>query len=117
MGDMRLLPAALLAALSLTGCANAGTSSPIAVGAAASAPFYLAGWQGTGSLAVSVMNGFTGQAEAAIAAPKTRGRSRGWGATGSGTRAVRRPMTGRSCCATPISTTRCGLGMTGNRSR
>ena len=70
MGDMRLLPAALLAALSLTGCANAGTSSPIAVGAAASAPFYLAGWQGTGSLAVSVMNGFTGQAQAAIAAPK-----------------------------------------------
>ena len=70
MNGMRLPPAALLAALSLTGCANAGASSPIADGTAASAPFYLAGWQGTGPLAVSVINGFTGQAQAAIAAPK-----------------------------------------------
>lgn len=78
MGDMRFLPAVLLAALSLTGCANTGTSSLIAAGAAASAPaasapFYLEGWQGTGPLAVSVINGFTGQAEAAIAAPKDAG--------------------------------------------
>ena len=40
---------------------------------AASAPFYLEGWQGTGPLAVSVINGFTGQAEAAIAAPNDAG--------------------------------------------
>jgi hypothetical protein len=74
MGGMRLLPAALLAALSLTGCATAGTSSLNAADApAASAPFYLEGWQGTGPLAVSVINGFTGQAEAAIAAPKAAG--------------------------------------------
>jgi len=86
MGDMRVLLAALLAAvlaavlaaLSLTGCANAGPpprpASTTAVGApAAGAPFYLEGWQGTGSLAVSVINGFTGQAEAAIAAPKDAG--------------------------------------------
>jgi hypothetical protein len=44
---MRPLLAALLAALSLTGCANAGTSSLIAAGAPAasaapaSAPFFL----------------------------------------------------------------------------
>jgi hypothetical protein len=78
MGDMRLLLAALLAALSLTACANAGSpprpASTNAVGGlAASAPFYLEGWQGTGPLAVSVINGFTGQAEAAIAAPKDAG--------------------------------------------
>jgi hypothetical protein len=67
---MRLLPAVLLAALSLTGCANAGPSSPSAAGAlAASAPFYLeAGWE-----TVSVINGFTGQTEAAIAAPDWAG--------------------------------------------
>lgn len=72
MGDMRFLPAILLAALPLTGCANAGTSALIAAGAAASAPaasapFYLE--QGTATSAVRVINGFTGQAEAAIAAP------------------------------------------------
>ncbi len=80
---MRLLLAALLAALSLAGCANAGSPSrpasttaagTTAAGApAASAPFYLEAWQGTGPLAVSVINGFTGQAEAAIAAPKDVG--------------------------------------------
>jgi hypothetical protein len=67
---MRLLLAALLAALSLTGCANAGTSSLSAAGApAASAPFYLEGGWAT----VSVINGFTGQTEAAIAAPDWAG--------------------------------------------
>jgi hypothetical protein len=75
---MRLLLAALFVALSLTGCANAGPpprpASPTGAGApAASAPFYLEGWQGTGPLAVSVINGFTGQTEAAIAAPKDAG--------------------------------------------
>jgi hypothetical protein len=69
---MRLLLAALLAALSLTGCANAATSSLIAAGAlASSAPFYLE--EGTASPAVSVINGFTGQAAAAIAAPAGAG--------------------------------------------
>ena len=82
---MRLLLAALLAALLLTGCASAGTSSQSAVGTpavgapasgnpaadapAASAPFYLeSGWD-----TVSVVNGFTGQTEAAIAAPHWAG--------------------------------------------
>jgi hypothetical protein len=74
MADMRLLPAALLAALSLTGCANAGPppqpASTTAAGAlASSAPFYLEGGWAT----VSVINGFTGQAEAAIAAPDWAG--------------------------------------------
>ena len=84
MGDMRLLPAVLpavlLAAVSLTGCANAGASSlspasdtgtgATAAGApAVSAPFYLEGWQGTGPVAVRVVNGFTGQVQAVIAAP------------------------------------------------
>jgi hypothetical protein len=78
MGDMRLLPAVLLMAVSLAGCANAGASSlsaadPAASGSAASAPFYLQAWQGTGPLAVSVINGFTGQAEGAIAAPDDAG--------------------------------------------
>jgi len=78
LGDMRLLLAALLATLSLTGCANAGSAprpaSTTAAGApAASAPFYLQGWQGTGPQAVSVINGFTGQVEAAIAVPKDAG--------------------------------------------
>jgi hypothetical protein len=78
MGDMRLLPAALLAALSLAGCANAGASSlsaasaPTASAPTASAPFYLEAWQGTGPLAVRVVNGFTGQVEAAIGAPADR---------------------------------------------
>jgi hypothetical protein len=76
MGDMRLLPAALLVALSLTGCANAGPppqpASTTAVGApTASAPFYLE--PGPATPAVSVINGFTGQVEAAIAAPKDAG--------------------------------------------
>jgi hypothetical protein len=77
MGDMRLLLAALLVALSLTGCANAGKSSLIAGGApaagapAASAPFYLE--QGTATAAVKVINGFTGQVEAAIAATADAG--------------------------------------------
>jgi hypothetical protein len=67
---MRLLLAALLAALPLTGCANAGppprpASTTAASAPAASAPFYLeAGWA-----TVGVFNGFTGQKEAAIAAP------------------------------------------------
>ena len=84
MGDMRLLPAVLpavlLAAVSLTGCANAGASSlspasDTGAGAtpagapAVSAPFYLEGWQGTGPVAVRVVNGFTGQVQAVIAAP------------------------------------------------
>jgi hypothetical protein len=70
MGDMRLLLAALLAALLLTGCATAGPSALSAAGApAASAPFYLqGGWE-----TVSVINGFTGQTEAAIAAPHWAG--------------------------------------------
>jgi hypothetical protein len=76
MGDMRLLPAALLVALSLTGCANAGPppqpASTTVVGApTASAPFYLE--PGSATPAVSVINGFTGQVEAAIAAPKDAG--------------------------------------------
>jgi hypothetical protein len=79
------LPPALLAALLLTGCASASTSSPTAAGApaasipaasapaadapTASAPFYLeGGWE-----TVSVINGFTGQTEVTIAAPKWAG--------------------------------------------
>jgi hypothetical protein len=67
---MRLLLAALLTALLLTGCANAGASWMSPGGApAASAPFYLeAGWE-----TVSVINGFTGQTAAAIAAPDWAG--------------------------------------------
>jgi len=74
---VRLFLAALFAALSLTGCGNAGTSSLVAAGApaaggpAASAPFYLE-W-GTAAPAVRVINGFTGRAEAAIAAPPGAG--------------------------------------------
>jgi hypothetical protein len=80
---MRVLLAAVIAALSLAGCANAGpsprpasTATAITTAAdvsAASAPFYLEAWQGTGPLAVSVINGFTGQTEAVIAAPKDAG--------------------------------------------
>jgi hypothetical protein len=67
---MRLLPAVLLAALSLTGCAAAGTSSLSAGGVpAVSAPFYLEGGWAT----VNVINGFTGRTEAAIAAPTWAG--------------------------------------------
>jgi hypothetical protein len=84
---MRPLLAALLAALSLTGCANAGTSSPMAAGipaagipaagtsaagtSAASAPFYLE--PGPATPAVRVIDGFTGQEEAVIAAPAGAG--------------------------------------------
>jgi hypothetical protein len=84
---MRLLPAALPAALSLTGCANAGpppqpasttaagtpaASAPAASAPAASAPFYVESYLEGGSVttpAVRVINGFTGQVEATIAAP------------------------------------------------
>lgn len=85
---MRLLPAALLAALLLAGCANAAppqptsttasgistvgapaASAPAADAPTASAPFYLeGGWE-----TVSVINGFTGHTEATIAAPKWAG--------------------------------------------
>lgn len=67
---MRLLFAALLAAVPLAGCASAGPSSvsvagPVASAPVASAPFYLeAGWA-----AVRVVDGFTGRVEAVIAAP------------------------------------------------
>jgi hypothetical protein len=80
---MRVLLAAVIAAVSLAGCANAGpsprpastatASTTAADVSAASAPFYLEAWQGTGPLAVSVINGFTGQTEAVIAAPKDAG--------------------------------------------
>jgi hypothetical protein len=73
-------------AVALAGCggspaggqASAGPSTPVtgsseAGASAASAPFYLEGWQGTGPLAVSVINIFTGHVEAAIAAPKDAG--------------------------------------------
>jgi hypothetical protein len=74
MGGMRLLPAALLAALLLAGCANAAPPPRLAGTAtasaqAASAPFYLDGGWAT----VSVINGFTGQVEATIAAPPGAG--------------------------------------------
>ncbi len=97
---MRLLPAALLAALLLAGCANAappprpaGTTAAgtTAAGApAASAPFYLRGYLEGGTTAtpaVEVIDGFTGQVEASIAA--THGvlsRDRGrpvWGPCGA----------------------------------
>jgi hypothetical protein len=66
------LSAALLAALSLTGCANADASSLTAAGtSAASAPFYLE--PGPATPVVRVVNGFTGQAEGAIAAPAGAG--------------------------------------------
>jgi hypothetical protein len=85
---MRVLLTALLAALTLAGCANAGASpqpastvaastaaasTTAADASAASAPFYLAAWQGSGPQAVSVIDGFTGHKEAAIAAPKDAG--------------------------------------------
>jgi hypothetical protein len=74
---MRLFLVALFVALSLTGCANASKSAPIAARApaarapTASAPFYLE--PGPATPVVRVINGFTGQAEAAIAAPPGAG--------------------------------------------
>jgi len=67
MDGMRLLHAALAAALSLTACAIPGTSPADAP--VSSAPFYLrSGWE-----TVSVVNGFTGQTEAVIRAPHWAG--------------------------------------------
>jgi hypothetical protein len=70
---MRVLLTALLAALTLAGCANAGASPRPASTATASAPFYLEAWQGSGPQAVSVIDGFTGHQEAAVAVPKDAG--------------------------------------------
>jgi hypothetical protein len=65
--DMRLLPAAMAAALSLTAWASPATSP--AGAPASSAPFYLeSGWE-----TVSVVNGFTGRTEAVIRAPHWAG--------------------------------------------
>ena len=99
---MRLLSAALLAAMLLAGCANAAppprpasttASGAGAVGApAASAPFYLGGYLeggNTATPAVEVINGFTGQVEATIAAPH-----------GAGSREPGRPVWG-PCGAAP----------------
>jgi hypothetical protein len=74
------------AAVVLAGCggspdggrAGAGAGTPVtgssqADAPAASAPFSVEGWQGSGPLAVSVVNIFTGRVEAAIAAPKDAG--------------------------------------------
>jgi hypothetical protein len=58
------------AAVVLAGC---GGSSSQADAPVASAPFDVEGWQGTGPLAVSVVNIFTGHVEAVIAAPKDAG--------------------------------------------
>jgi hypothetical protein len=73
---MRLLSAALLAALLLAGCTNAAPPRPAGTTAAsapaASAPFYLETYLEGGS-AVGVVNGFTGQVEATIAAPRGAG--------------------------------------------
>jgi len=70
---MRLWLAAVTAvALALTACASPGSSSsPAASAPAGSAPFYLE--QGSATPAVDVINGFTGQAVAAIAAPAGAG--------------------------------------------
>ena len=70
---MRLwLAAATAVALAVSACASSSSSSsPATSTPAASAPFYLE-W-GTVTPAVSVINGFTGQAEAAIAAPAGAG--------------------------------------------
>ena len=74
---MRLSPAALLAVLLLTGCANAvpppQPASTTETGApAASAPFYLQAGS-TATPTVMVINGFTGHVEATIAAPAGAG--------------------------------------------
>jgi hypothetical protein len=82
MGDMRLLPAALPAALLLTGVLGCQSARPVVASApaagapAASAPFYLESYLEGGSVttpAVRVINGFTGQVEAVIAAPHGAG--------------------------------------------
>jgi len=79
---MRLLPAVLLAALLLAGVLGCQSARPVAAGAlvagapAASAPFYLETYLEGGSVttpAVRVVNGFTGQVEATIAAPPGAG--------------------------------------------
>jgi hypothetical protein len=79
MVDMRLwtaaAAAAMLAALSL-GCSSAGASPQPAGSTAggvsvASAPFYLE--PGSGTAAVSVINGFSGRTTATIAAPASAG--------------------------------------------
>ena len=81
---MRLLPAAPLAALLLTGVLGCQSTGPVAAGAtatgapgasapAASAPFYLEAYLEGGSVttpAVQVINGFTGQVQATIPAPR-----------------------------------------------
>ena len=77
MGDMRLLLAALL----LTGVLGCRSALPVAAGVpadgapAASAPFYLEAYLegATATPAVRVINGFTGQVEAVIAAPPGAG--------------------------------------------
>jgi hypothetical protein len=69
---MRLLPAAMLTAVLLAGCANANASSLNAAGGpAASAPFYLE--PGPATPAVRVINGFTGRVAATIPAPAWAG--------------------------------------------
>ena len=72
---MRLLLAALLAALSLTGCANAcrrrgPPAPPQPAPRRPAAPFYL---EGTANSGRERDNGLTGQAERAIAAPAGAG--------------------------------------------
>ena len=72
---MRLLPAALLAAMSLA-CSSAGppaqpASTTVTGAPAASAPFYLE--PGPGTPAVTVINGFTGRTEATVPAPAGAG--------------------------------------------
>jgi hypothetical protein len=57
------------AAVVLAGCGGSSQADA----PAASAPFYLEAWQGSGPLAVSVVNIFTGHVEATIAAPKDAG--------------------------------------------
>ena len=83
MDDMRLMLAALL----LTGVVGCQSAVPVAAGASAaaapvasapvaSAPFYLEAYLAGGKVttpAVRVMNGFTGQVEASIAAPAGAG--------------------------------------------
>ena len=83
MVDMRLVLAALLLA-GVVGCQSAvpvaagasAAAAPVASAPVASAPFYLAAYLAGGKVttpAVKVMNGFTGRAEASIAAPAGAG--------------------------------------------